>query len=38
MSLLVLGKAAGIPVEVSDTACIDTSFPGFPAALSGLTA
>jgi 3-phosphoshikimate 1-carboxyvinyltransferase len=38
MALLVLGKAAGIPVEVSDTACIDTSFPGFPAALKGLTA
>jgi 3-phosphoshikimate 1-carboxyvinyltransferase len=38
MSLLVLGKAAGVPVEVSDTACIDTSFPGFPAALAGLTA
>jgi 3-phosphoshikimate 1-carboxyvinyltransferase len=29
MSLLVLGKAAGADVRVNDTACIDTSFPGF---------
>jgi len=37
MSLLVLGKAAGIPVKVNDTACIDTSFPGFQATLAGLS-
>jgi 5-enolpyruvylshikimate-3-phosphate synthase len=37
MSLLVLGKAAGIPVEVNDTACIDTSFPEFQATLAGLS-
>ena len=37
MSLLVLGRAAGIPVEINDTACIDTSFPGFRAALEGLS-
>ncbi|MBI5419738.1 MAG: 3-phosphoshikimate 1-carboxyvinyltransferase [Deltaproteobacteria bacterium] len=29
MSLLVLSAAAGVPIEVTDTACIDTSFPGF---------
>jgi 3-phosphoshikimate 1-carboxyvinyltransferase len=33
MSLMVLSAAAGVPVEVSDTACIATSFPGFPEAL-----
>jgi 3-phosphoshikimate 1-carboxyvinyltransferase len=33
MSLLVLGKAAGLDVSVKDTACIDTSFPGFKAML-----
>jgi 3-phosphoshikimate 1-carboxyvinyltransferase len=37
MSMLVLGKAAGGGVEVDDTACIDTSFPGFRAALEGLS-
>jgi 3-phosphoshikimate 1-carboxyvinyltransferase len=29
MSLMVLSAASGVPVEVADTACIDTSFPGF---------
>jgi 3-phosphoshikimate 1-carboxyvinyltransferase len=29
MSLAVLSAATGVPVEVTDTACIDTSFPGF---------
>lgn len=29
MSLAVLQTAAGVPVAVSDTACVDTSFPGF---------
>jgi 3-phosphoshikimate 1-carboxyvinyltransferase len=29
MSLLVLSAASGIPVDVTDTSCIDTSFPGF---------
>ena len=33
MSLMVLSAAAGVPVKVSDTACIATSFPGFPEAL-----
>ncbi|HSL91684.1 MAG TPA: hypothetical protein VK863_03465, partial [Candidatus Limnocylindrales bacterium] len=28
MSLAVLSAASGVPVEISDTACIDTSFPG----------
>lgn len=37
MSLLVLGKAAGVPVEVNDTACIDTSFPEFRQTLEGLS-
>ncbi len=36
MSLKVLAAATGVPVEVSDVACIDTSFPGFQAALEGL--
>ncbi len=30
MSLMVLSAASGVPVEVSDKACIATSFPGFP--------
>jgi 5-enolpyruvylshikimate-3-phosphate synthase len=30
MSLLVLSAASGVPVEVDDTACIASSFPGFP--------
>ena len=37
MSMLVLGKAAGSDVGVDDTACIDTSFPGFRAMLEGLS-
>lgn len=34
MSLAVLSAATGVPVEVTDTACIDTSFPGFRGLLS----
>jgi 5-enolpyruvylshikimate-3-phosphate synthase len=30
MAFLVLSAASGVPVEVNDTACIATSFPGFP--------
>jgi len=37
MSMLVLGKAAGREIAVDDTACIDTSFPGFRAMLEGLS-
>lgn len=37
MSMLVLGKAAGSDVRVDDTACIDTSFPGFLAMLERLS-
>jgi 3-phosphoshikimate 1-carboxyvinyltransferase len=37
MSMLVLGKAVGSDVEVDDTACIDTSFPGFRAMLERLS-
>jgi 3-phosphoshikimate 1-carboxyvinyltransferase len=29
MSLAVLSAATGVPIGVTDTACIDTSFPGF---------
>jgi 3-phosphoshikimate 1-carboxyvinyltransferase len=36
MSLRVLGAAAGVPIEVKDAACIDTSFPGFQSLLEGL--
>lgn len=36
MSLMVLSAASGVPVEVSGTACIATSFPGFPAMLAEL--
>ena len=36
MSLRVLGAAAGVPIEVKDAACIDTSFPGFHSLLEGL--
>lgn len=36
MSMLILAKAAGRDVAVDDTACIDTSFPGFRAMLEGL--
>jgi 3-phosphoshikimate 1-carboxyvinyltransferase len=37
MSLRVLGAAAGVPIEVKDAVCIDTSFPGFQPLLEGLT-
>ena len=37
MSLLVLGKAAGVGLKVNDTACIDTSFPDFQELLEGLS-
>jgi len=37
MSLLALGAAAGVRVEVNDLACIDTSFPGFQPLLERLT-
>jgi len=37
MSLRILGAAAGVPVEVTDVDCIDTSFPGFQPLLEGLT-
>jgi len=33
MALTILSAASGIPVAVSDTACIATSFPGFPETL-----
>ncbi len=33
MALMILSAASGIPVEISDTACIATSFPGFPETL-----
>jgi 3-phosphoshikimate 1-carboxyvinyltransferase len=36
MSLEVLSAAAGVPISVVDTACIDTSFPTFRSLLSGL--
>jgi len=36
MSLLVLGKAAGVRLAIDDIACIDTSFPGFKTMLDGL--
>lgn len=36
MSLRILGAAAGVPVEVTDPDCIDTSFPGFQSLLEGL--
>ncbi len=38
MSLSVLSAAAGVPIKVADTACIDTSYPGFHAALKGILA
>jgi 5-enolpyruvylshikimate-3-phosphate synthase len=37
MSLRIFGAAAGIPIEVTDVECIDTSFPGFQPLLDGLT-
>lgn len=33
MALMILSAASGVPVEISDTACIATSFPGFPETL-----
>jgi len=36
MALMILSAASGIPVVVSDTACIATSFPGFPETLRGI--
>lgn len=36
MSLSVLSAATGVPIEVTDTACIDTSFPGFRDLLNGV--
>ena len=36
MALTILSAASGIPVAVSDTACIATSFPGFPETLRGI--
>jgi 5-enolpyruvylshikimate-3-phosphate synthase len=38
MSLAVLSVATGVHVEVADTACIDTSFPGFRGMLEGVLA
>ncbi|NNG47200.1 MAG: 3-phosphoshikimate 1-carboxyvinyltransferase, partial [Deltaproteobacteria bacterium] len=37
MSLMVLSAASGVPVKMSDTACIATSFPGFPGMLQEVT-
>jgi 3-phosphoshikimate 1-carboxyvinyltransferase len=37
MSLRILGAAAGVPVDVTDAECIDTSFPEFQRLLGGLT-
>lgn len=36
MSLSVLSAAAGVPIALADTACIDTSYPGFRGALKGI--
>ena len=30
MALMILSAASGVPVVVSNTMCIATSFPGFP--------
>ena len=38
MSLQVLSAATGTPVGITDTACIDTSFPGFRGLLSEVVA
>lgn len=38
MSLEVLSAAAGVPIEIADTDCIDTSFPGFRGVLQGVLA
>ena len=37
MSLAILSAATNVPVEVTDTACIDTSFPGFLALLEAVS-
>lgn len=37
MALMVLSAATGVPISVSDTACIATSFPGFPRILEEIT-
>ncbi len=37
MALMVLSAATGVPISVSDTACIATSFPGFPRVLEEVT-
>jgi 3-phosphoshikimate 1-carboxyvinyltransferase len=37
MAAAVLSVAAGVPVSVSDTACVDTSFPSFFRLLEGLS-
>ncbi|MCL5966875.1 MAG: 3-phosphoshikimate 1-carboxyvinyltransferase [Deltaproteobacteria bacterium] len=37
MSIAVLSAAAGVPVAVTDTACVDTSFPAFFTLLEGVT-
>jgi len=36
MSLSVLSAAVGVPIKVADTACIDTSYPGFRDTLKGI--
>jgi 3-phosphoshikimate 1-carboxyvinyltransferase len=38
MSLQVLSAAAGVPIGIADTECIDTSFPGFRGILAGVLA
>jgi 3-phosphoshikimate 1-carboxyvinyltransferase len=38
MSLAVLSAAAAVPVGITDTDCIDTSFPGFRGMLEGVLA
>jgi 3-phosphoshikimate 1-carboxyvinyltransferase len=37
MSLAVLGAVSGVPVAIDDTACVDTSFPGFQELLEGIS-
>lgn len=36
MALEILSAATGVPIEVRDTACIDTSFPDFRGILNGI--
>jgi 3-phosphoshikimate 1-carboxyvinyltransferase len=36
MALSVLSAAAGVPIALADTACIDTSYPGFRGTLEGI--